>query len=192
MTSQLGIGSTHPATTQVSDGRFTPSNLLGNTLIPLVDNSARRGTRSTSPVLGLPVSLQLKATAQRSRTETLRQIGETVTNTMDGMTPGDVESWLSNIDELHTAFLEEHNRMVDQWPAAFIHHEYFARDLFREEMVIVVRSRSKLNASKNTLQSAQLSAHNNAAPMSAHVSTAKLPVLKLPEFSGDYREWPEF
>lgn len=87
----------------------------------------------------------------------------------------------------HGAFLKEHLQMETSWPALYMHHPYFAGGCFREEMVLVMRVRSRLNTlrSKLTAQPAQ-------PVRSAPAAAAKLPALSLPEFSGKYRDWTEF
>lgn len=144
-------------------GRWETSRLWSSisalSLTMLTQQSTSRGNkegmslRQESPTR-LSAELTLKARTQMSRLRTIKTLGEEILSNLPRTSPlADVNTLLSQPDELHKAFQKEHAYFGVTWPEAFLDHDYFASDTHQLEAQYVVSARLGFNRLNQELTS---------------------------------------
>lgn len=138
----------------------------------------------------LSTELFLKVQSQLNRVATIKAIANTLPATHKETSMADIELWLSQVDKHYKAFLKEHSYFKVSWPAAFINHEYFARNTHQEEAQLVMTTKLALARLKHALTGALNP--GNITQNSTSRFQSRLPDISLPKFDGEYSKWPAF
>ncbi|KAK2575210.1 hypothetical protein KPH14_008410, partial [Odynerus spinipes] len=152
-------------------------------------SSEARTTRSRSPTQ-LPAELVLKVRTQLSSLNTIREIAESLPSLPQKTTIHDLNILAGHMEELHKAFQKEHSYMEVSWPTAFINHDYFANDVYQQEISVVMMTKLTISRLKSELT--VITAPHASTQTNDDRSRARLPDISLPKFSGEYLKWPAF
>ncbi|XP_011860754.1 PREDICTED: uncharacterized protein LOC105557943 isoform X1 [Vollenhovia emeryi] len=107
-------------------------------------NTQGRSSRQTSPAR-LSTELTLKVRSQMSRVNTIKLIADAKVIDPESTSLGEVKAALSQLEELHKAFLKEHAYFEITWPEAYLDHEYFADNIHEKEAHLVISAKLLLN-----------------------------------------------
>ncbi|XP_011858259.1 PREDICTED: uncharacterized protein LOC105555829 [Vollenhovia emeryi] len=151
-------------------------------------NTQGRNSRQTSPAR-LSTELTLKVRSQMSRFNTIKLIADEKVVDPESTSLGEVNAALSQLEELHKAFLKDHAYFEITWPEAYLDHEYFADNINEKEAHLVISAKLLLNKVKQRLTP---SSPRAASPDPEKPVHSRLPDIKLPKFNGDYSTWPTF
>ncbi|XP_078032641.1 uncharacterized protein LOC144467625 [Augochlora pura] len=138
----------------------------------------------------LPTDLALKASTQMSRLESMKDIEDALIDMTHTTSMSKVKLEVSMMEALHDDFQKEHTSLVASWPANYIHHEYFACDLYQQEAQVMMRIKREASRLEQMIAEGPSSQKPDTAAEEG--VRAKLPDLELPKFKGSCLEWPKF
>ncbi|XP_011859064.1 PREDICTED: uncharacterized protein LOC105556580 [Vollenhovia emeryi] len=144
---------------ETTSGRQSPLtlNVPGQQTAPkgaASGNTQGRSSRQTSPAR-LSTELTLKVRSQMSRFNTIKLIADAKVVDPESTSLGEVKAALSQLEELHKAFLKEHAYFEITWPEAYLDHEYFADNIHEKEAHLVISAKLLLNKVKQRLHHVQ-------------------------------------
>ncbi|XP_011882146.1 PREDICTED: uncharacterized protein LOC105569910, partial [Vollenhovia emeryi] len=175
----LGVPSLQP--TRATSRSPSPTD----SLVTVRGVSPAGTTRSQATVGQLSTELALKVRAQMNRL-TLLQERQARLPTMTSLEQ--VLELKSNVVDTLKVFLKEHAYFEAVWPASCLDHAYFADNVFLEAQRVASFLKEEIAKTKGSLLAQPSCSSTGSTP----VTHTKLPDITLPEFNGNYPEWPTF
>ena len=131
----------------------------------------------------LPIELQLKVKSQKSRLRTMQRMLDTTRDSSGRLSREELDDVKQQVDEVQQAFNKEHAHFEAVWPSSMLDHPYF-NDRCYLQMQLVCSEVKTLIAKENATLPAQQT--------DVQVAQSRLPVIRLPKFTGNYTDWLSF
>ncbi|XP_071579349.1 uncharacterized protein [Temnothorax nylanderi] len=176
----------------IDSGRSTPTQTLkvpSQTKTSEQTDPSRTSQRTKSPAR-LSAELYLKCRTQMCRVESIRKLVESIPDSATDTSLGRVTAQITQLEELHKAFLKEHAYFEVTWPESFLDHEYFSNNVHFNETLLVCSDREALTQLKHELTEPLLT--QNLTTQLNRPAHPRLPEISLPSFDGSYTAWPQF
>ncbi|XP_071581736.1 uncharacterized protein [Temnothorax nylanderi] len=176
----------------MDSGRSTPTQTLkvpSQTKTSEQTEPSRTSQRTKSPAR-LSAELYLKCRTQMCRVESIRKLVESIPDSATETSLGRVTAQITQLEELHKAFLKEHTYFEVAWPESFLDHEYFSNNVHFNETLLVCSGRETLTQFKHELTEPLLT--QNLTTQLNRPAHPRLPEISLPSFDGSYTAWPQF
>lgn len=160
-----------------------------NSSISGVERTTHPNTRQTSPNVLSP-ELQLRVIEQYDRIEHLENMFAELEINQDSIISSELDDLIEESKEIHKIFTNEHLKITTGWPASHINNEYFTSGRTKREPALYRKLMSGLRRLQEKLKPTQIDTSIRVETQPR--SQVKLPDIRIPNFSGNYLEWPAF
>lgn len=171
-----------------NQGSEKPTEQEAGELLKVPGGNEKNRSRSPSPTSGLSNAQEFMLATQMSRFELLKEMAEQ-TSAFQPRSLYQAETKMDTINGLWEAFVQDHATMGAACRSAFWNHPYLASKYY--EKAYRFYDQARLNISSLT-EELRAELPSSTPPRTAHHSSSKLPEIKLPQFSGNYSDWPTY
>lgn len=140
-------------------------------------------TRAQSTPAQLSTELILKVQAQKGRLTLIKELQDNLPSSKE-----ELLEYKKHIDDTFKMFSKVHSYFETVWPADCLDHEYFSNDWYLDAQRIYTSLTREVARLRSSFP--QDTASSSVCPDTT--PHTKLPDISLPEFKGEYSEWPTF